>query len=69
MHFDAKEFNKLLAQLAQGGVSREEALTKLNQSLMDKIKQLESAEAGRLEQFGKFLKTSILFVTFYNNKI
>ena len=60
MHFDTAEFDELLAQIAKDDATKAEAQKKLNQALIDKFSQLDSAEAERLEQSGKFINLFLI---------
>ena len=55
LHFDAAEYTELLAQIAKNKELKFGTLEKLNQALIEKVRQLESAEAERLQQSGKFV--------------
>ena len=61
MHFDTAEFDELLAQIAKDDATKAEAQKKLNQALIGKFSQLDSAEAERLEQSGKFINLFLIF--------
>ena len=48
-------FDELLAQISKDDETKAEYQKKLNQALIDKFSQLDSAEAERLLQSGKFI--------------